>query len=249
MEAIVELQISTQDQEQMHKVKSPIQWPCQPFILILTAFLLVGCRSDQTQCCTNPPVAASPAAAPVAKPVMAPAPASSAMPAPPVVASAPVTSADSTTAQPTVRIKAGTAKPYTDSNGSAWLPDQGFKGGELSDQAEALEIANTMDPGIYRSERYGMNSFSYKLPNGKYMVKLHFAETYEPINGPGQRVFSFNVEGQEFKDFDVWSKAGGSRRAYIETVNVDITDGSLDITFTSNVENPQINGIEIIPSS
>ncbi|MGA2854022.1 MAG: malectin domain-containing carbohydrate-binding protein, partial [Verrucomicrobiota bacterium] len=59
---------------------------------------------------------------------------------------------------------------------------------------------------------------------------------------------SFNVEGHEFKDFDVWAKAGGFLRAYIETVNVVITDGKLDITFTPNVENPEINGIEILPN-
>jgi translation initiation factor 2 alpha subunit (eIF-2alpha) len=94
-----------------------------------------------------------------------------------------------------------------------------------------------------------MSSFSYKLPNGKYIVKLHFAETYEDITGPGQRVFSFNVAGHEFKDFDVWAKAGGAKRAYVETVNVNITDGKLDITFTTNIQSPEINGIEIIPAS
>ena len=93
-----------------------------------------------------------------------------------------------------------------------------------------------------------MTAFSYPLANGKYTVKLHFAETFEDITGAGQRVFSFNVEGREFKDFDVWVKAGGSQRAYVETVPVDITDGKLDITFTSNVQNPEINGIEIIPA-
>jgi len=44
-------------------------------------------------------------------------------------------------------------------------------------------------------------------------------------------------------------KAGGPRKAYVETVGVDVTSGQLDITFTSNVENPQINAIEIIPAS
>jgi alcohol dehydrogenase (cytochrome c) len=53
-----------------------------------------------------------------------------------------------------------------------------------------------------------MESFSWPVPNGKYVVKLHFAETFEGITGPGQRVFSFNVQGQEFKDFDVWDKPG-----------------------------------------
>jgi hypothetical protein len=94
-----------------------------------------------------------------------------------------------------------------------------------------------------------MSSFSRPLPNGKYIIKLHFAETFEGISGAGQRVFSFNVEGHEFKDFDVWVKAGGGLRAYVETVPVEVTDGKLDITFTANVENPEINGIEILPGS
>ncbi len=93
-----------------------------------------------------------------------------------------------------------------------------------------------------------MSSFSRKLANGKYTVKLHFAETFDGITGPGQRVFSFNVGGHEFKDFDVFVKAGGAQRAYIETVDVDITAGKLGISFTSKIENPQINGIEIIPN-
>jgi hypothetical protein len=80
------------------------------------------------------------------------------------------------------------------------------------------------------------------------VVKLHFAETFDGITGPGERVFSFNVEGREFKDFDVWVKAGGPRRAYVETVNVDIADGKLALTFESDVDNAEINGIEIIPS-
>jgi hypothetical protein len=102
---------------------------------------------------------------------------------------------------------------------------------------------------IYRAERYSMTGFSYPVPNGKYTVKLHFCETFEGIMGPGERVFSFNVEGHDFKDFDVWVKTGGHQRAYIETVPVEVTDGKLDVTFTPKVENPEINGIEILPRS
>lgn len=90
-----------------------------------------------------------------------------------------------------------------------------------------------------------MSSFSQPLPNGEYVMKLHFAETWESITGPGERVFSFNVEGREYKNFDVWQKAGGPHRAYVETVNVAIADGHLDITFESGVDNPEINGLEI----
>jgi hypothetical protein len=99
------------------------------------------------------------------------------------------------------------------------------------------------------SEHFGMSAFSCKAPNGKYLAKLYFAETYEGITGPGQRVFSFNVQGREFKDFDVWAKASGPNRAYIESVPVEVTNGEFRIVFTRQIENPAIKAIEIIPQA
>ncbi len=148
----------------------------------------------------------------------------------------------------TVRIKAGKSEPVKDAEGNVWLADQGFEGGQTIERPD-IQIANTKSPDIYRAERYSMDSFSWPVPNGKYVVKLHFAETFEGINGPGERVFSFNVQGHEFKDFDVWVKAGGPLRAYVETVNVEATNGVIKVTFTPKVENPQINAIEIIPQT
>ena len=150
---------------------------------------------------------------------------------------------------PTIRIKAGQSTPFMDSGGSVWMAEQGFVGGLTIDRDPATRIANTRDAGLYLTERYSMESFSQKLPNGKYLVKLHFAETFEGISGPGQRVFSFNVQGKEFKDFDIWVKAGGPNRAYVETVPVEVTNGELRITFTHQIENPEINAIEIIPQT
>jgi endoglucanase len=147
-----------------------------------------------------------------------------------------------------VRIRAGTTAKHTDENGVVWLADQGFAGGETIDRS-GIAVANTKTPSIYTAERYSMSGFTWALPNGKYTVKLHFAETYEGIYGPGERVFSFNVEGKDFKGFDVTAKAGGVMRAYVETVEVEIADGKLDISFTSQIENPQINALEIIPAS
>ncbi len=114
-------------------------------------------------------------------------------------------------ALPTIRMRAGSTKPYTDSKGNKWLPDEttkdgGFEGGDMSDRPADMPIENTKDPDLYRFEHWGMDSFNYKLPNGKYVVKLHFAETYDGISGPGGRVFTFKVQDKEFKDFDVWKK-------------------------------------------
>jgi endoglucanase len=159
------------------------------------------------------------------------------------------TPATQPTSQPTsIRIDAGATAQFIDSAGNVWLADKGFEGGETVDRGTDTKIENTKDPAIYRTEHYGMTSFSQPLPNGKYIVKLHFAETSGAISGVGERVFSIKVEDQELKDFDVWAKANGRDRAYIETVNVEITDGKLDITFTPKTQNPEINGIEIIPA-
>jgi hypothetical protein len=147
-----------------------------------------------------------------------------------------------------VRIKTGITKPLTDETGIVWQADTGFADGETIDRP-GLAIANTKTPSVYQAERYGMTAFHWKLPDGKYTVKLHFCETYEGIYAAGERVFSFKVEGREFKDFDVWKKTGGAQRAYIETVEVEVTDGALDITFTSQIENPEINALEIIPAN
>ena len=152
-----------------------------------------------------------------------------------------------TAAGQATRIKAGSDKPIKDSSGNLWLADQGFADGETTDRSPDLTVANTKTPEIYRSERYGMTKFSHALPNGKYTVKLHFAETYDGIDGAGQRVFSFTVAGHEFNDLDVFAKTGGLNRAYVETVPVEITNGKLEISFTEKNQSPEINGIEILP--
>lgn len=197
------------------------------FILPLAASALVmlsGCRSAA-------PAAPPPSTTDVTPTPAAPAAATTPAPHPPRPAA--------------IRIKAGIGT-VKDATGAVWLEDTGFAGGDVIERPD-LPIANTQQPEIYRSEHYSMESFTQKVPNGKYEVKLHFCETFEGISGPGERVFTFDVEGKTFKDFDVWAKAGGGARAYVETVSVEITDGQLDIKFSPQIENPQINGIEIIP--
>jgi len=153
-------------------------------------------------------------------------------------------------ALPTIRIDAGSNKPFKDSAGNIWQPDTGFEGGEMATRDPQLAIANTSDPDLYRTEHWGMTSFSQALPNGKYTVKLHFAETYDGVTGHGGRVFSFDVQGRMFDNFDIAVIVGGVDKAYVETVNdVEVTDGKLKITFTPIVQSPEINGIEILPAA
>jgi hypothetical protein len=203
------------------------------------AAVLAGCQTSPEQ--SQPAASTAPA--------MSMASAQMATPTQPMASAQTVSATEVVPAKAmTVRVKAGAATPFKDSEGNVWLADQGFDGGDVVERPE-LAIANTKDQALYQSEHYGMNSFSYKIPNGNYIAKLHFCETFDGITGPGERVFSFNVMGHEFKDFDVWKKSGGMARAYIETVPVEVTNGVFKIDFVTNIENPQINAIEIIPAS
>ena len=200
------------------------------FVVMLAVALAAGCHraDEQDSADTDSTVAAAPAT-PAVAPVPAP-------PAAPVAVT------------PPVRIKCGVTENMTDSAGNVWLADQGFADGQTYAVTDAV-VTNTPDQALYLTERYSMTAYHFVVPNGKYTVKLHFAEVYSGITDAGQRVFSFNVQGHEFKDFDIWVKAGGFSKAYVESVNVEVNDGKLNITFTPNVENPKISGIEILPRS
>ncbi|MBE0538052.1 MAG: hypothetical protein IH624_20510 [Phycisphaerae bacterium] len=169
-----------------------------------------------------------------------------ATPAPPAAPTAP---------RLVVRVACGAYQPYTDKDGNLWLPDEvKAPGASLSpldgmtvERAEQFEVPDVAFPQIFRTERYSMSAYEFNLPNGKYTVRLHFAECFTGITGVGQRVYSFAVQGQQpEKDFDLWKQAGGPYKAIQrEYKGVAVTDGKLRIAFTPNVENPAINGIEI----
>jgi enterochelin esterase-like enzyme len=168
------------------------------------------------------------------------------LPAPPVAPAA---------AKLVIRVACGASQPYTDKNGNLWLPDEvKAPGASLSpldgmtiERREIFEVPNVAFPQIFRTERYSMSAYEFNLPNGKYTVRLHFAETFTGITGVGMRVYSFAVQGQKpERDFDIFKEASGPYKAIRREYNgVAVTDGKLRITFTPNVENPAINGIEI----
>jgi predicted alpha/beta superfamily hydrolase len=165
-------------------------------------------------------------------------------------------SAPADTAQKFVlRVDCGAFEPYKDKFGNVWAADQdldagkswGADYGSTSDR-EGVGITGTDIPRIYETERYSMDSYKFKVPNGKYTVRLHFAETYDGIGGPGERVFSVSLQGKEvLKDLDPFQVAGGALKPVVkEFKGVSVENGQLVIGFTPNVENPQICGIEIL---
>jgi Malectin domain len=234
----------------MQKLKSLAPWSLAGLAALSAALVLSGCASETATVPAAPAASAAPAMATPATPAMPTPPATPAMPATPAapaMGGMAMPAAASASVTPPVRIKAGSSTNVTDADGNVWLPDQGFTEGETVERADAA-IVDSKSPQIYRSEHWGMSAFDYPVPNGKYIVKLHFCETYDGITTAGDRVFGFNVNGKDFTDFDVWAKSGGYLHPYVETVPIEVTDGKVHITFTPKVQNPEINGIEILPA-
>jgi large repetitive protein len=156
---------------------------------------------------------------------------------------------------PTIRVKAGADADLTDSKGVVWKADTGFEGGSTIDRPD-LQVTGTDNPAIYHSEHYGMDSWSAKVPNGKYVLKLHFSEDYDGIASGDDRVFDYTVKDGDAatgtvvkaeKGFSPWKKAGAQYKAYVDSVPVNVTKGAITVVFTPSVENPQINAIEVVP--
>ncbi len=216
------------------------------FAIMLAVALTAGCQPAKESASTN--TAPSVAAAPVTPATAETPAAAAAQPSPSALVPHPITpeSVPPLAVTPPVRINCGATDKLTDSKGNVWMPDEGFADGNPY-EVEGARITGTKDPEIFRTERYSMSAYNFGVPNGKYTVKLLFAENYSGITGPGDRVFSFDVQGHELKNFDIWAKAGGPDKACIESVEVGVTNGVLDIMFTPGVENPKVDGIEILP--
>jgi hypothetical protein len=122
--------------------------------------------------------------------------------------------------------------------------DYGFMDGSNSTYSSTLQINNTDEDEIYRSEKYGLVTYNVRLHNGTYNVKLMFAENY--FTQSGKRIYDVYVEGNRvLQDFDIFSLVGNNT-AYVKDVNnVIITDGELNIHFAAKIDNPLINGIVI----
>ena len=151
----------------------------------------------------------------------------------------------------TVRIACGSAFAYTDPAGNGWFADREYAEGGFghvgggSAQRGPIEIGGTDNPEIYRTELWGQKSYHITLAKGKFLLRLHWAETYGL--GPGGRTFDVVIEGKTvLKDFDAAREAGGVKKAVVKEIEVEVSDGVLDLEFPHKEGvTPLMNGIEV----
>lgn len=89
-------------------------------------------------------------------------------------------------------------------------------------------------------------SFGSGLANGNYAVRIFVGNGYVGTNDPGDRLFDVSIEGQTFlDDVDLSATFGHKVGGMFEWVG-QVTDGTINIDFGHEVENPLINAVEIL---
>lgn len=140
-----------------------------------------------------------------------------------------------------VRVNAGGWADYTDTGGKKWAKDTGFVGGTAA-YLDA-EVTNTKDQELFRTERYGMSSWSTKVPNGSYTVNLGFSE-----NAPwaAERIFSVKAENTPvLNDINIRQEVGNFT-AMTKTFDVVVSDGELNLGFSQSANFAKISTIEVL---
>lgn len=144
-------------------------------------------------------------------------------------------------------------------NGKLWESDAPYRklGVRLDNTADVTsEIYETDDDALYRSYlssnannapiRYLIGEGTVAnpaIPNGKYLVRLHFCENF--FTEEGKRVNSIYMEDQlKLLAFDIFA-TNGFKRPIIKDFEVVVSDGQLKIDFIPSVNRPAISAIEM----
>lgn len=145
---------------------------------------------------------------------------------------------------PAVSLLINSGGPSVTFGSQVWNADKNFSGGTTYGTSTA--IAGTTNDAIYQTERYGNMSYAIPVPAGKYTVKLHFAEVFH--TAANKRKFNVNIENGQasLSGYDIFAKAGAAATAVVETFNnINVTDGTLNIGFSSVLDNAKVSAIEI----
>jgi Malectin domain len=164
------------------------------------------------------------------------------------------TRGDATSTGVLYRINAAGGPLQATDNGPDWTSAGSYTSdGNIADWGSTVPVDGTVPPStppdIFSAERYGSQSWHLPVPAGKdIQVRLYFANQYDGTAQPGQRVFDVDIDGATALDnFDIVATTG-NKRGTMKSFNIT-SDGSVDIDLIANVENPLINGIEVIDSS
>jgi len=122
--------------------------------------------------------------------------------------------------------------------------EYGYMDGNSSEYPATLQIYGTNLDSIYRSDQYGLVAYRIRVPNGKYNLRLMFAEKY--FSSPQQRVFDVFIQGNLIlNNLDIYKQVGMNTAYDIVANNIEVGNEILEINFSAEVDNAMLNGLII----
>lgn len=124
---------------------------------------------------------------------------------------------------------------------------------DLASRAYSMvPVANTRDPALYQTQRYGRDQLRYRfgLSPGPYRLVLHCIEPWYGIgnyNATAWRLFDLAVNGETLlRDIDIFAQAGFNR-AHLISLDVMAADNGLTLDFPRvAVSQAMLAGIEVL---
>ena len=162
------------------------------------------------------------------------------------------------------RLNAGGPALAAVDGGPAWSADDGAlrnTGSNTSGGADAImslspDVPSSTPWALYSAERWDPGlagdgqelQYHFPVPVGKHVqVRVYMGNQCGCTSTVGSRVFSATIDGSPFfTNLDLVGTFGHRVGGVVKNVAPITSDGSVDITFLHNVENPLVNGIEII---
>lgn len=127
-----------------------------------------------------------------------------------------------------------------------WGPtvEYGHQDGYEGKYAASLDILDTEQDSVYRTELKEVVEYLVRVPPGRYQATLLFAENYhQAVNS---RRFDVWVQDRKVIDnLDLIQTAGKSTAYQVTTPMIEVMDGILEIHFTNLKDLSLVNGIVI----
>ncbi|WP_163161127.1 glycoside hydrolase family 2 TIM barrel-domain containing protein [Arthrobacter sp. Alg241-R88] len=146
-------------------------------------------------------------------------------------------------------LSAGAIVQYTDPNQLVWIEDREYTDGAWGAVGGKTGLAGKWTNGssedpLYQTYREGMSAYRFDVPNGRYEVRLRFADPQK--TSPGERVFTVKLGNSVLKEkLDLVAVAGAST-AYDLVGTTEVADGQgLIVTFDALTGLPVVSGIDV----
>ncbi|HWH70175.1 MAG TPA: GH92 family glycosyl hydrolase, partial [Candidatus Sulfotelmatobacter sp.] len=143
----------------------------------------------------------------------------------------------------------------SDEPAQGFVPDPNMVDGATNGKRGKIDTSapNAAPEAVYLSERYSQDfAYVFEVPkDGRYQVRLHFAEIFN--SEVGSRVENISLNGQVvLKDFDILKTAGAMNKAVVKEFNDVAPDsqGNIVVRIAAAPQSPDKNakicGIEIL---